>query len=158
MAYNWVMKWRNILISCFVVVWVLFFHYQTFRLSYLSPYMKQTFGIELPKVPLLFPPAGWIMFFNVDPAYGFAEVYGIAGGEPHLLDPHDILETRAVGYDNIHRNVLVGVLYSERAAPFCRFLDRKFPSYESFAVAYGQYTDLIGAPERISRRIMYRCP
>ncbi len=144
---------RNILITWFVICWTLVFHYETLRHSYLRP----LFGRELPKLPLLFPPAGWIMFFNVDRSYGFAEVYGIRGGEPIQLEPHAILETKAVGYDNIHRNVLVGVLSQQHAPAFCRYVRRKFPGYDSVVVAYAQHPDLIDTPDRILRQVAYRC-
>lgn len=144
---------RNTLITWFVIGWTLVFQYETLRLGYLSPLFQR----ELPKLPLLFPPAGWIMFFQVDKSYGFAEVYGIRDGEPVRLDPHDIFETRAVGYDNIHRNVLVGVLYRDRAEPFCRYLARKFPGYDAFAVVYAQYPDVANAPDQILRQVAYRC-
>jgi hypothetical protein len=144
---------RNRAITWFVICWTLLFHYETLRANYLSPLLKR----ELPKLHLLFPPAGWIMFFNIDRAYGFAEVYGIKDRTPMLLDPHDILETRAVGYDNIHRNVLIGVLYPQRAPQFCPFVKRKFPEYDSFAVVYAQYPDIVKTPERILRQVVYRC-
>ena len=144
---------RNTLITWFVIVWMVLFHYETLRHNYLSPLVKR----ELPKTPLLFPPAGWIMFFNVDKSYGFAEVYGIRQDKPTQLNPHDILETKAVGYDNIYRNVLVEVLYKEHAPRFCQFLRRKFPSYDSFAVVYARYPDLIETPDRILRQLAYRC-
>ncbi len=145
---------RNTLITVFVICWTLLFQYETLRASYLSPLV----GYRLPKVPLLFPPAGWIMFFNVDRTYGFAEVYGLRGSDqPVQLDPHRILETKAVGYDNIHRNVLVGVLNRHDAPAFCRYLHRKFPAYESFAVVYAEYPDLINTPDRILRQVAYRC-
>ena len=144
---------RNTLITVFVICWTLLFQYETLRAGYLSPLA----GRELPKVQLLFPPAGWIMFFNVDPSYGFAEVYGILGGERVLLDPHDILETKAVGYDNIHRNVLVGVLSREAPRPFCGFLHRKFPGYDQFLIVHAEYPDLISAPDRVLRRVAYQC-
>ena len=152
------MKRRDIAITCFVIVWTLFFHYQTFRVNYLQPFFQRTFNRELPRIPLLFPPAGWIMFYRIDPVYGFTEVYGFRGGEPVLLNPHDVLETRAVGYDNIHRNVLVGVLDPDDAPAFCRFLRRKFPTYDAFAVAYGQYPDLIHTPDHVVRQVVYQCP
>ena len=145
---------RNTLITWFVIVWMLLFHYETLRANYLSPLVKR----ELPKLPLLFPPAGWIMFFNVDTSYGFAEVYGIRENKPTVLDPHEILKTKAVGYDNIRRNVLVEVLYKEHAASFCRFLRRKFLAYDAFAVVYAQYPDLIETPDWVLRRLAYRCP
>ena len=91
---------RNAAITVFVIVWSMLFFYQTFRATYLAPWAKQTFQVELPKIPLLFPPAGWIMFYRVDPSYGRAEVYGVNGESLEEIDPHDILETQAVGYDN----------------------------------------------------------
>ncbi len=137
----------------FVAVWIAVFHYETLRLNYLSP----LFGRELPKVKLLYPPAGWIMFFHVDQSYGYAEVYGITGGQPTLLDPHKIFETRFVLYDNIRRNVLVGVLSPRVAPQFCRYLRRKFPMYESFAVVEAAYPDVANRPTDVLRGVMYRC-
>ena len=148
------MFWRRRTITWFVILWTLLFHYETLRANYLSPLA----GRPLPKCPLLFPPAGWIMFFNVDPSYGFAEVYGLRGQDAALLDPHDILATRAVGYDNIRRNVLIGALDPRDAPAFCRYLRRKFPEQEAFAVVYGLYPDLIETPDRILRKAVYRCP
>jgi hypothetical protein len=143
----------NTAITAFVIGWLLLFCYETLRASYLSPLVHH----RLPKFPLLFPPAGWIMFYNVDRSYGFAEVYGIHDGQPVQLDPHRIFETKAVGYDNIHRNVLIGVLYRDVAPSFCRYLRRKLPEYDSFAVLYNQYPDVVETPERILRQVAYRC-
>ena len=148
------MFWRRRTITWFVILWTLLFHYETLRANYLSP----AAGRPLPKLPLLFPPAGWIMFFHVDKAYGFAEVYGLRQGEAVPLDPHEIFATRAVGYDNIHRNMLVGVLERHDAPGFCRYLHRKFPDEAAFAVVYAQYPDLIQTPERILLQVVYRCP
>jgi len=144
---------RRTLITWFVIGWTILFQYETLRASYLSPLV----GRPLPKFPLLFPPAGWIMFYNVDNSYGFAEVYGIRGDEPTLLDPHAIFPIKNVGYDNIRRNVLVSVLDGRRAGNFCQFLRRKFPQYDSFAVVYAQYPDLIETPDRVLRQVAYRC-
>ena len=145
---------RNTLITWFVICWTLLFQYETLRASYLGPWL----GRPLPKLPLLFPPAGWIMFYDIDRSYGFAEVYGLRESEPSLLDPHDIFPTRAVGYDNIRRNILVIALSSRNAQSFCRYLHRKFPAYETFAVVAAEYPDLIDPPERVLRQVAYRCP
>ena len=146
---------RNTAINVFVTCWLLLFGYETFRAGYLSPLL----GRRLPKFPLLFPPAGWIMFFNVDRTYGFAQVYALprGGTSPVKLDPHDIFETTAVGYDNIRRNVLVGVLSRDRAPAFCRYLRRKFPQYGAFAVVYSQYPDVVDEPTRVLSQLAYRC-
>jgi hypothetical protein len=146
---------RNTLISVFVVCWLALFTYETFRAGYLTPLA----GHELPKFPLLYPPAGWIMFYHIDRSYGFAEVHALPreDGPAVILDPHDIFETRAVGYDNIRRNVLVGVLSRERAPRFCRYLLRKFPEYQAFAVTYSQYPDVVAQPDRVERQLAYRC-
>ena len=146
---------RNAVISVFVVVWIAVFHYETLRANYLSPLA----GRDLPKLKFLYPPAGWIMFFNVDRAYGMAEVYGLRPGEePALIDPHRIFETRFVGYDNIRRNVLIATLSPQRAQDFCAFLQRKFPAYDRFAVVYALYPDLVDEPRRILRQVAYQCP
>ncbi len=145
---------RNLWISLFVVAWVGLFHYESLRLRYLSPLA----GRELPKMKFLYPPAGWIMFFNVDKSYGFAEVYGVQRGQTLFLDPHAIFGTRFVWYDNIRRNVLVSVI-SEHAAPqFCRYLRRKFPQYARFAVVYAMYPDVADQPDRVLRQVAYQCP
>ncbi len=152
---------RNVWITAFVVLWIAVFHYETLRLNYLSPVVlrpRSGFRRELPKLTFLYPPAGWIMFFNVDRAYGFAEVYGVEAGRSTLLDPHDIFETRAVLYDNIHRNVLISVLSPYDGPRFCRYLSRKFPQYGGFTVVYAEHSDLIERPNEIQRGVAYRCP
>ncbi len=145
---------RSIAITCFVIAWIVLFQYETLRANYLSPLCHR----PLPKLPCLYPPAGWIMFFRVDKSYGFAEVYGLRNAQPIKLNPHDIFETKAIGYDNIRRNVLVGVLDRQDGPAFCHYLKRKFPEYETFAVVYAQYPDLIDTPNRILRQVAYRCP
>ena len=144
---------RNTAITVFVIAWSLVFFYETFRLNYLSPLA----GRELPKLRFLFPPAGWIMFFNVGRSAGFAEVYGVKSGVSEPIDPHAIFETKALGYDNIHRNLLVGVLYEQRALSFCALLRRKFPQYETFTVVYAEYPDPVEAPQQVIRKPLYRC-
>ena len=152
------MKRRNTAISVFVVAWTLFFQYQTLRLSYLSPWARRIFQTELPHIPLLFPPAGWIMFYHLDRSYGFAEVYRIEADQRLVLvDPHDIFRTKAVGYDNIRRNVLISVLSRDTAQPFCRYLLWKFLSAPGFAIVYGEYPDVAGQPDFVKRQVAYRC-
>jgi hypothetical protein len=179
----------NALITGVVIAWTLLFHYESLRAHYLTPLLQR----ELPKFPLLFPPAGWIMFYQIEPAYGFAEVYGLRGTSRERIDPHAIFSTRAVGYDNIHRNVLVGVLSPSAVAtpeqcrqakqrrpreydmavllglcrnpadepvaalPFCRYLQRKFPQYDRFLVAYSAYPDLLSAPTQTAAQLAYAC-
>ena len=145
---------RHTRISLFVLAWISLFHYETLRLNYLSPLA----GRELPKTKFLYPPAGWIMFFNVDRAYGMAQVYGLRQGTPILIDPHRIFGTRFVWYDNICRNVLISVLSPQAAPPFCAYLERKFPQYDAFAVTYAVYPDIIGRPGEKSAQLAYRCP
>ena len=145
---------RTTRISLFVLAWIALFHYETLRLNYLSPLV----GRELPKLKFLYPPAGWIMFFNVDRSYGYAEVFGSRQDHAELIDPHAIFTTRFVGYDNIHRNVLVSVLSQHSAAQFCQYLRRKFPHDDAFAVVYAAYPDLADRPDEVQRRIAYQCP
>ncbi len=147
------MRRREIGITCFVLIWTLVFHYESLRKQYLSFLAHR----DLPKIPLLFPPAGWIMFFNIDPSYGFAEVYGIRHGRSEPIDPHRIFQTQGIGYDNIHRNMLIGVLDHHQAPSFCRYLRRKFPTYDRFAVLYGEYPDLMTAPDQVRYAVVYQC-
>ena len=144
---------RNRWITVFVILWLLVFHYESLRYSVLRPLLHR----DLPKLPLLFPPAGWMMFFRVDASEGRAEVYGLQDGQPTLIDPHEIFRTRFVGYDNIRRNVLVSVLEPERAPAFCRYLASRFPAYPAFAVVYLQYPSVVEHPWRPQRYLVYRC-
>ena len=144
---------RHRWITVFVVLWLLVFHYESLRYSYLQPLLHR----PLPKVQWLFPPAGWIMFYRVEPSEGRAEVYGITHGVPHLIDPHDIFRTRFVWYDNIRRNVLVSVLNQGSAPGFCRFLRRRFPTYDGFVVVYLQYASVTQQPPAAQRYEAYRC-
>lgn len=144
---------RKIAISIFVIVWTLAFHYESTRLFYLSPIA----GRELPKLKFLFPPAGWIMFYNVDETHSRTEVYGIRGEEHTLLDPHAIFETRWVGYDNIRRNILLSVLDRASAPQFCTYLKRKFPDYERFAVAHAIWPSVIKRKDEKLYQLAYAC-
>jgi hypothetical protein len=145
---------RTAYITAFVIVWNAIFLYQTFRYNHIGPLLKT----ELPAIPLLFPPAGWIMFYQVDSRFGNAEVYGVRGQEVVAIDPHAIFSTRSVLYDNFHRNILIGVAYRERAPSFCAYLQRRFPGFERFAVVYAQYPDIVNQPDTVQRGIAYQCP
>ena len=144
---------RNTIISIFAVIWLIIFNYESTRHFYLEPFFKR----ELPKVKFLFPPAGWIMFFNVGDSFGLAEVYGLKDGRTQLIDPHQVLATRAIGYDNIHRNALSTVLDRGVANNFCAFLKRKFPYFDGFLVTYAQYPSVVAKPFEKSQTIAYEC-
>ena len=144
---------RNVIISSFVIVWLAVFHYESTRHFYLNPLFKR----ELPKVKFLFPPSGWIMFFNVGEGYSHAEVYGVKDGRMQIIDPHQILQTRAIGYDNIHRNALVAVLSRELAQPFCVYLHRKFTYFDRFLVTYVSYPSVIKNPFEKTQALLYEC-
>lgn len=135
---------RKIVISLFVILWTVLFHYESLRAFYLTP----LFGRSLPKWPLLFPPAGWIMFYDVGSAWTTAEVYGLKGKGVERIDPHQIFKTRFVGFDNIHRNIMVNVLDVRRGRDFCRFLERKFPEYTGFTVVHAGYRRLTPPSEQ----------
>ncbi len=144
---------RNAAISIFVILWTLAFHYESTRLFYLSPMA----GRELAKLKFLFPPAGWIMFYNVGETTSRAEVYGIGSAGPTLLDPHDIFETRWVGYDNIRRNILLSVLDRDSAPQFCGYLARKFSRYDRFAVAHAIWPSVIKNKGEKLYQLAYTC-
>ena len=144
---------RNTLISAFTLLWLLVFQYESIRYHYLDP----LFGKRLPKIKFLYPPAGWIMFFRVDDVEVRAEVYGQTGDRIELIDPHRIFETRWLGYDNLRRNILISTLGGGPDEDFCRYLRRKFPSYDSFAVAQAVYSCRPEAKNEVRRDLAYRC-
>lgn len=144
---------RNIVITIFVILWLVAFHYESTRYFYLQP----LFHRQLPKIKFLFPPAGWIMFFNVNDSYGSAEVYGVKNGQPQLIDPHQILQTRPIGYDNINRNALSSILVPGMQQTFCTFLHRKFPFFDNFLVIYVNYPSLVKNPFEKQQAIAYEC-
>lgn len=144
---------RHFGISLFVVLWVSVFHYESLRYFYLQPF----FNKPLPKTRFLFPPVGWIMFFNVDDQFGTPQVYGRRDELTQAIDPHDILRTRTIGYDNIRRNVLSEALEQGNRPSFCAFLERKFPQYESFSVNYLYYPSLSRDPGLKIERPVYEC-
>lgn len=144
---------RNKLITVFVMIWLAVFHYESCRAAFLDPLFHQ----KLPKVKFLFPPAGWIMFYAVGDNYGYTEVYGIKDGRTQLIDPHDILQVRPIGYDNIHRNALVLVLDERMRVPFCGFLKHKFPYFDGFWVMYANYPSVTKEPLRKEQGLVYEC-
>ncbi len=144
---------RNIIITIFVILWTIVFHYVSTRAFYLEPLFKR----RLPMVKFLFPPAGWIMFFNVDDEYGYVQVYGVKGKGIHPLDPHQILQTRDIGYDNIHRGVLNNVLGEGMQRSFCRFLKKRFPEFDNFLVTVVYYPSLTKTPHLQHQRVEYQC-
>jgi hypothetical protein len=97
------------------------------------------------------------MFYRVDEIEGRAEVYGRAGKELRKIDPHDIFPNRWIGYDNIRRNVLVSVLDRRSADDFCRYLRRKFPEYEKFAVLHVVYPSNLKYPGQKLAETSYVC-
>lgn len=127
---------RNGLLSVFVAAWLLLFACATLRAR---------------------PICLLTGFSQIEPRYGFAEVYGLTHGKPERIAPHTIFPLKHLGCDNMRRNILVSVL-DERVAPsFCPYLQRKFPAYEDFLVVAAEYPDLIAAPERLLRQPLYRC-
>jgi len=145
--------WRNIFISIFVVLWVAVFHYESLRHFYLEPLAGRT----LPKVKFLFAPAGWIMFFRVDKAYGNIDVYGFKGDMPHKIDPHEIFKVRTVGYDNIRRGVIGSAASQRNRRAFCKHLNDNFAYFDNFRIVYTYYPDFIEKPYETYQQILYAC-
>lgn len=153
-------------IWAFVVAWNLVFLYETFRAFQLTPLLQRlcaSWKVDfpaggLPKLPLLFPPAGWIMFYQVSDSAGGMEIYGVDKGTTTLIDPHRVFATRYVLFDNIRRGMLFSAGEGGRQVPFCNFLRRKFPEYPDFAVAQYQYPSLTGEkPPKRLQGVLYTC-
>jgi len=145
---------RNIVITFFVILWTTVFQYESIRYFYLNP----LFDKPLPKVKFLFPPAGWIMFYNVDDRFGHLEVYGSKDGTSQLIDPHDIFRTRTIGFDNIHRGILGTVSSRYKAAPFCRYMIRRFPYFDRFVISYIHHPSITKSQYKQTRTVLYACP
>ena len=146
-------KHRNTFITIFVLIWLFLFYYESLRYNYLCPF----FCRQLPKCKFLFPPAGWIMFFQVGPTEVYCEVYGQKADRLELIDPHKIFPNRWLGYDNIHRNVLITVLDPDYAWSFCQYLKRKFPEYEYFAIAEAIYPSPAQYKDKKILKLAYKC-
>lgn len=146
-------SFRNFVITLFVIIWTIIFHYESIRYFYLNPFFKR----DLPQMKFLFPPAGWIMFFNVDDQFSYAEIYGMKNNQPWLIDPHLIFRTRPIGFDNIHRNVLIEALFANQQQPFCRYLKMKFPDFDNFLVTAVIYPSVAKTPLRRVQQVVYEC-
>ena len=134
---------KKTLISFFIIFWTLLFHYESLRACYLNTVLNRT----LPKFPLLFPSAGWLMFYKIGNFWTTAEVYGVRKGQdPERIDPHRIFTTRFLGCDPIHRNLMMTIVNPDAGPQFCPYLKRKFPAYENFMVVHGGYKTL--TPQR----------
>ncbi|OGX24934.1 MAG: hypothetical protein A2787_03185 [Omnitrophica WOR_2 bacterium RIFCSPHIGHO2_01_FULL_48_9] len=147
------MKLRDTVITIFVILWLAVFNYESIHRYYLEPWLKR----PLPKMKLLFPPAGWIMFYNVEDDYGYAQIYGVNVDGVQEIDPHEILATRTIGFDNIHRNVLLVVFGEAMPGQVCRFLERKFPEFDNFLITAAQYPSLTQTPHKKLQRVLYQC-
>ncbi len=100
------------------------------------------------------------MFFNVDDQFGHAEVYGVTDGDALRvvpIDPHEILPTRFIGFDNVKRNVLSSVLHRHMKEPFCRYLNRKFPDFDRFLVTAVHYPSVTKTPHERYQSVVYQC-
>ncbi len=146
-------KFRNTIISVFVVLWLAVFHYESIRHFYL----EHLFGRTLPKVKFLFPPAGWIMFYNVGNGFTDVEVYGVKDKTLVLIDPHDIFRTRTIGFDNIHRGILGEVADPEMSRRFCPYLHRLFPYFDNFVIVGVYYPDMAKEPYEKRQAVQYQC-
>lgn len=145
--------WRRRCISFFVIIWLAVFFYESTRMFYLEPWLKRS----LPKVKMLYPPAGWIMFYQIGPQFSYAQVYGVMQGRLHPIDPHQILSTRSIGYDNVQRNALISVLDGHMKPAFCGLLKRKFPYMENFIVSHVVLDDVTKKDGQFDETVVYQC-
>ena len=145
---------RNAFISLFTIIWICVFHYESLRGYYLEPLL----GRHLPKIKFLFPPAGWIMFYNVGDQFGNVEVYGVKDGVPQFIDPHQIIKTRFIGFDNIQRGIMGQVLDAPSRKPFCNYLKRNIPYFDRFLITVVQYPSLTESPFKQYQSVIYECP
>jgi len=147
-------QWRNRWITCFVILWCLAFHYESVRHFYLEPLV----GKPLPKIKFLFPPAGWIMFYRVDPSYGYVRIFGYKESQSYEIDPHEIFRVRTIGYDNIHRGVIAAAASRHSQSAFCDHLHRRFEAMDSFRVVSTYYPNFVTSPYEQYHEILYSCP
>lgn len=146
-------KLRNILITLFVIVWTIIFHYESARYFY----FQRWFNRPLPKMKLLFPPAGWIMFYEVTRQSGNVEVYGVKNSVPQLIDPHDIFRTRTFGFDNVHRGIMSVAADEKNKTRFCGFLRKRFPYFDQYVITYDYYPDITKERHQKWQTVLYQC-
>ena len=146
-------KWRNVFITVFVILWTAAFHYESIRFFYLERWA----GHSLPKIKFLFPPAGWIMFFNVDESYGHVQVFGLKDDKIFEIDPHDIFRVRTIGFDNIHRGVIGAAASRHNRPAFCRHLSKAFPEFDQFKVISTYYPSFVSQPLDKYNQLLYTC-
>ncbi len=144
---------RNRAITIFVVFWLLIFFSETTRFYYRNTNVMQV----IPKIKFLFPPLGWIMFWNIDDQFSCVEVFGEKDGTEQLVDPHDIFRTRTIGYDNIQRGILGTATYPDNYRRFCNFLFFRFPYFDKFTVTLVNYPEMSELPYKARRAVLYQC-
>ena len=98
------------------------------------------------------------MFYNVGDQFGCVEVYGVKDGTPQLIDPHQIIKTRFIGFDNIQRGILGEVLPEPSRKPFCNYLERNMPYFDHFLITAVQYPSLTTSPFERQQSVIYECP
>lgn len=99
------------------------------------------------------------MFYQITSEYSTAEVFGITKeGREERIDPHRIMTPDFIGFDNIHRNIMVNLLVPYRTEGICRYLHWKFPEYQKLRVDYVAYPQLVPVEtqKKFSRPI-YQC-
>ncbi len=151
---------RDHFISLFVVIWLMVFMLNTTRHLLLEPFLKRSFpgfSLALAVNKFLFPPAGPIMFFNVDDSFGFYRVSGIKNGKLFDLNPHEVILNRTLFYDNIHRGVLGAIGDPGSVVSFCRWMHGRFPEFDDFAVGVRQYPALKKSRYVYQEGWLYRC-
>jgi len=158
---------QTLFITFFVIFWMVLFHYESVRHFYLNPYVYpkiknlKVVAKLLPegfkKTKFLFPPAGWIMFFRVTPSYGNVEIIAIDGQRSYRLDPHQVLLTRDIMYDNVYRGVLGSFAENRNAPQTCRYLKRRFPEFDNFIVRYHYYRNVVDSPYKYDVIPQFQC-
>jgi len=156
--FSKVKRIRNAAISLFVVIWLFIFHFESTRYFYYKEPIAKKIEEVVPKFKFLFPPIGWIMFYNIDDSFGHVIVYGKKGDETQPLDPHEIFRTRTIGYDNIHRGILGTASYKQNVHRFCRFLYHRFEYFDTFIVSMAHYPQRSVEPYKRIQNVLYTCP